>query len=99
MIKTTRETINGVEFTHTYSDTGHKIIQAGTGNVYNDAYDTPNSGREYTESTEFIETKTTTPAEEMARLKAKADEQAKQIETTAQAVQDMIIQIMGGGES
>lgn len=96
MIKTASETINGVMFVHTYSDIGHKIIQAGTGNVYNDAYDPLNSGRTYTESTEFIETKTTTPAEEMARLKAKTDEQSKQIETTAQAVQDMIIQIMGG---
>lgn len=35
----------------TYSDAGMHIIQDGTGNVYIEAVDPPDSGRTYTEST------------------------------------------------
>lgn len=95
-IKTISETINGIVFVHTYSDDGRKIIQSETGRVYDDAYDPLGSGKTYTESGAYIDTKNETAAEEIARLKAKAEEQAKQIETTAQAVQDLIIQTMDG---
>lgn len=90
-IKTENVIIRGVSFVHTYSDAGHKVKQAETGYLYDDAYDPINSGRTYTESDEYISTQGATTAEEVAKLKATTAEQAKQIETTAQALQDFII--------
>ena len=52
MIKT--ETLeNGL--VRTYSDTGHRLVQDGTGAVYDDAVDPAGSGRTYTESEELVE--------------------------------------------
>lgn len=90
-IKTENVVIRGVGFVHTYSDAGHKLKQAETGYLYEDAYDPIGSGRTYTESDEYISTQGATTAEEVAKLKATTAEQAKQIETTAQALQDFII--------
>ena len=90
-IKTENVIIRGVSFVHTYSDAGHKIKQAETGYLYEDAYDPIGSNRTYTESDEYINTQGATTAEEVAKLKATTAEQAKQIETTAQALQDFII--------
>ena len=95
-IRTENVIIRGVSFVHTYSDAGHKIKQAETGYLYEDAYDPIGANRAYTESDEYINTHGATTAEEVAKLKATTAEQSKQIETTAQAVQDMIIQLMGG---
>ena len=39
----------------TYSDTYHKIIQDGTGIVYDDAIDPVDQHRTYTESEEYID--------------------------------------------
>lgn len=39
----------------TYSDTGHRLVQDGTGAVYDDAVDPAGSGRTYTESEELVE--------------------------------------------
>lgn len=90
-IRSDNVTIRGVSFVHTYSDAGHKIKQTETGYLYEDAYDPIGSGRTYTESDEYINTQGATTAEEVAKLKATTAEQAKQIETTAQALQDFII--------
>ena len=46
---------DGRELVKTYSDTFHKIIQDGTGAVYDEAIDPVDSGRTYTESEEVIE--------------------------------------------
>lgn len=52
MIKT--ETLeNGL--VRTYSDTGHRLVQDGTGAGYDDAVDPAGSGRTYTESEELVE--------------------------------------------
>lgn len=40
---------------HTYSDTGHRLVQVGTGAVYDDAVDPAGSGRTYTESEELVD--------------------------------------------
>ena len=53
MIKTETETINGVEYAHTYSDEGYYIEREGV--KYSDAVDPVESGRVYTEATEKID--------------------------------------------
>lgn len=53
IVKTTKE-INGVEYDYTYSDTGMMLERDG--NRYSEALDPLNSGREYTETDEPIET-------------------------------------------
>ena len=55
IIKTTKE-INGVEYDYTYSDAGMMIERDGA--IYSEAVDPINSGREYTETDEPIETVT-----------------------------------------
>ena len=55
IIKTTKE-INGVEYDYTYSDAGVMIERGGA--IYSEAVDPINSGREYTETDEPIETVT-----------------------------------------
>lgn len=52
MIKT--ETLPN-NLVRTYSDTFHKIIQDGTGIVYDDAIDPIDKNRTYTESEEYID--------------------------------------------
>ncbi|MBQ6488232.1 MAG: hypothetical protein IJI75_03290 [Solobacterium sp.] len=39
-------------FVHTYSDTGYRLIQDGTGLVYDEAYDPEDQHRTYQESSE-----------------------------------------------
>ena len=55
IIKTTKE-INGVEYDYTYSNAGMMIERDGA--IYSEAVDPINSGREYTETDEPIETVT-----------------------------------------
>lgn len=45
---------NGVVLTRTYSDSGYKIRQIETGELYDEAYDIPNKYT-YEESEELIE--------------------------------------------
>lgn len=52
MIKT--ETLPN-NLVRTYSDTFHKIIQDGTGIVYDEAIDPADKNRTYTESEEYID--------------------------------------------
>lgn len=66
MIKTEIETINGVEYAHTYSDEGYYIEREGV--KYSDAVDPVESGRVYTETTEKIET-------EVDDIKSEVDEE------------------------
>lgn len=61
-------TINGNEFTHTYSDSGYRIKQDGTGIVYDDAIDPADSGRTYTETDELIDGGEATEADYIAAL-------------------------------
>ena len=56
MIKVETITINGRTFIRTYSDGGYMIKQDGTGAVYSEAVDPPDSGRTYTETEEEIAT-------------------------------------------
>lgn len=65
MIKTETETINGVEYAHTYSDEGYYIEREGV--KYSDAVDPVESGRAYTETTEKID-------EEVDDIKSEVDE-------------------------
>ena len=46
---------DGTILVRTYSDTGHYIIQNGTGIEYSEAIDPENMGRTYTESERLIE--------------------------------------------
>ena len=55
IIKTTK-VINGVEYDYTYSDAGMMIERNGA--RYSEALDPLNSGREYTETDEPVETMT-----------------------------------------
>lgn len=55
IVKTTKK-INGIEYDYTYSDTGMMIERNGA--RYCEAVDPLNSGREYTETDEPIETVT-----------------------------------------
>lgn len=55
IVKTTKE-INGIEYDYTYSDAGMMIERNGA--RYSEAIDPLNSGREYTETDEPIETVT-----------------------------------------
>ena len=64
IIKTTK-TINGVEYDYTYSDSGMMIERNGA--RYSEALDPLNSGREYTETDEPIETEELTEIEEKAK--------------------------------
>lgn len=45
------KTENVSTFVHTFSDAGFRIVQAGTGYIYDEAYDVPTSGHTYTEDT------------------------------------------------
>ena len=54
MIKTEKRTVNGVEFDYTKSDK-YLIKKKGTDEVYEEAYDTENSGYEYEETETLIE--------------------------------------------
>lgn len=54
MIVKTTKTINGVEYDYTYSDANMMIERNGA--RYSEAIDPLNSGREYTETDEPIET-------------------------------------------
>lgn len=54
MIVKTTKVINGVEYDYTYSDAGMMIERNGA--RYAEALDPLNSGREYTETDEPIET-------------------------------------------
>lgn len=47
---------DGVRLVRTYSDQGYMIKQDGTGDLYSEAVDPENSGRTYTETTEFVPT-------------------------------------------
>lgn len=53
IVKTTKE-INGVEYDYTYSDSNMMLERNGA--RYSEALDPLNSGREYTETDEPIET-------------------------------------------
>lgn len=53
MIVKTTKVINGIEYDYTYSDTGMMIERNGA--RYSEALDPLNSGREYIETTELIE--------------------------------------------
>lgn len=55
MIVTENVTRYGREFVRTYSDGGYRIMQDGTGRIYDEAVDPINSGRTYTETEEEIE--------------------------------------------
>lgn len=55
MIKTEKIMINGCEFLRTYSDGGKMIRKVGTDEVYGEAVDPINAGREYEETDEVIE--------------------------------------------
>lgn len=48
-------TESGKEFVKTYSDTGYYIQKVGTEEVYSEAIDPAESGREYTETDQPIE--------------------------------------------
>lgn len=52
MIKVEKIVINGREFLRTYSDGGKKIRKIGTDEVYGEAVDPINAGREYEETDE-----------------------------------------------
>ena len=56
MIKTETYEINGHILVKTYSDTGFKIRQNETRDIYDEAIDPADSGRTYTETDEPIET-------------------------------------------
>lgn len=56
MIVKTTKTINGIVYDYTYSDIGMKIEREGA--RYDEAVDPLNSGREYRETDEPIETET-----------------------------------------
>ena len=64
IIKTTK-IINGVEYDYTYSDSGMMIERNGA--IYSEALDPLNSGREYAETIEPIETEELTEIEEKAK--------------------------------
>ena len=49
------EQIEGTDLVKAYSDTGHKIVQDGTGAVYDEAVDPDFMNRTYTESDEMKE--------------------------------------------
>jgi len=49
------ERIEGTDLIKAYSDTGHKLVQDGTGAVYDEAVDPDFCNRTYTESEEMIE--------------------------------------------
>lgn len=55
MIKTEKIMIDGREFLRTYSDGGKMIRKVGTDEVYGEAVDPINAGREYEETDEVIE--------------------------------------------
>lgn len=55
MIKVEKIMIDGREFLRTYSDDGKKIRKIGTDEVYGEAVDPINAGREYEETDEVIE--------------------------------------------
>lgn len=55
MIITENIVINGSNYIHTYSDSGVKIRQDGTGVIYDDAIDPAETGRTYTETELLIE--------------------------------------------
>ena len=50
---------DGVRLVRTYSDSGFRIVQDGTGTVYDEAVDPENMGRTYTESSEQIQDEVT----------------------------------------
>ena len=52
MIKTETFEKNGRALVRTYSDTGYRIRQDGTGAVYDEAVDPADSGRTYAETDE-----------------------------------------------
>ena len=52
MIQTETFEKNGRTLVRTWSDTGYRIRQDGTGAVYDEAVDPADSGRTYTETTE-----------------------------------------------
>jgi hypothetical protein len=54
-IVTEEQTINGVEYIHTKSDSNKKIKQVSTGIVYDDAMDLKTNQMEYEETDEDIE--------------------------------------------
>lgn len=49
------ERIEGTDLIRAYSDTGHKLVQDGTGAVYDEAVDPDFCNRTYTESDEMKE--------------------------------------------
>ena len=67
MIKTeTYKTLeDGTVLIRTYSDTGHYIIQDGTGIEYSEAIDPEAMGRTYTESERSMEEDSSVPSEEL----------------------------------
>lgn len=54
---------DGTKLILTKSDSGHRIIQDGTGVVYDEAVDPENMNRTYTESEEMIENEAPEEAE------------------------------------
>lgn len=46
---------DGVRLVRTYSDSGFRIVQDGTGAVYDEAVDPEETGRTYTESDELVQ--------------------------------------------
>lgn len=55
MIISEKVVVNDIPLIRTYSDRGKKIMQDGTGAVYDEALDPPDMGRTYTETDEDIE--------------------------------------------
>lgn len=55
MIKVEKIMIDGREFLRTYSDDGRMIRKIGTDEVYGEAVDPIDAGREYEETDEVIE--------------------------------------------
>lgn len=55
MIVTEKVVVNDISLLRTYSDSGKKIRQDGTGAIYDEALDPPDMGRTYTETEEDIE--------------------------------------------
>ena len=62
MIKTENVQIGGKMFIHTYSDKGCKIERDGE--LYDDAFDLEELGREYTETDELVQYYIFVPVEE-----------------------------------
>lgn len=54
MIITETQTIEGKQYTYTYSDINHYIRQDGTNAIYANALDPADSGRTYTETDDII---------------------------------------------